>query len=488
MFNSEKGLPRRAKIICTLGPSSQDEETIERLFESGMDACRLNLSFGEVEQHEETITRVRRIAARLKRTVAIILDIPGRKVRVGRLPEGRIDLATDSTVTFRADQGGVAAAGEIPVDARFFHDSMIRGDKILLSDGLVELEITGISDGRSVEAHVVYGGLVAQSTGVHMPGMTLTGGPFTPEDEPLLRMAVRQKADYIAVTYVTDASDILLARERLEELGRAIPIIAKIERSEAFSRLDGILRRADAIMVRRGDLGAQIEITRVPLVQKEILRLAGQRGVPAIIATQMLGSMISAPIPTRAEASDVSNAVADGADGMLLSAETAVGKFPCKSASMMSRIIVETEKERFEMGFRQWSQSSEAPFADTAARIACQAAQQANARLIACFTESGRTARLVAKYRPEVPIVAFCRNEDTPKRLSVVWGVETSQLADTGKVETMIAMVEERLLSQGRVMRGDRLVIVFGAPVGKMGKTNSVRLHEIGRTMATGDL
>lgn len=478
----------RAKIICTLGPASQDEETITQLLEAGMDACRLNLSFGTLEEHEETIGTVRRVAARLERTVAIILDIPGRKVRVGSLQDKVVELATGSEITLLKDEGEVGTALSLPVTASFFHDSMIRGDRVLLSDGLVELEISGISDGRKVEARVVYGGQVKERTGVHMPGTTLTGGPFTPADEPFLKMAVRQAVDYIAVTYVTDASDILLARERLEELGRSIPIIAKIERSEAFSRLDGILRRADAIMVRRGDLGAQIEMTRVPLVQKEILRLAGQRGVPAIIATQMLGSMLNAPIPTRAEASDVSNAVADGADGMLLSAETAVGKFPCRAASMMSRIISETEKERFEIGSRQWADSSEAPFADTAARIACQAARQAGARLIACFTESGRTARLVAKYRPEVPIVAFCRNDQTPRLLSVVWGVETSQLADTGKVETMIAMVEERLLSQGRVRRGDRLVIVFGAPVGQKGKTNSVRLHEVGRNLSTGDL
>ncbi|CAN0558568.1 unnamed protein product, partial [Laminaria digitata] len=304
---------------------------------------RLNLSVGQLEEHEQTIQTVRRVAARLKRTVAVILDIPGRKVRVGALPEHMIELKTDDEVLFCVDEGQPAAERTLPVAPSFFHDSMIRGDKVLLSDGLVELEISGISDGRSVTARVVYGGQVKERTGVHMPGMTLQGGPFTPADEPFLQLAVRQAVDYIAITYVTDASDILLARERLEELGRSIPIIAKIERSEAFSRLDGILRRADAIMVRRGDLGAQIEMTRVPIVQKEILRLAGQRGVPAIIATQMLGSMLQAPIPTRAEASDVSNAVADGADGMLLSAETAVGKFPCKATSMMNRIIGETE-------------------------------------------------------------------------------------------------------------------------------------------------
>lgn len=453
-----------------------------------MDACRLNLGFGTIEGHERTIEHVRRIARELSRPVAIILDIPGRKLRVGTLDGGRLFLATGDTVKIVAERDAPAPPGTLPVDPAFFHDSMIRGDAVLLADGIVELEIAGRVEDLSVDAKVVYGGEVAQDTGVHVPGMRLSGGPFRPEDDAFLEMAVRNDVDYVAVTYVTDAGDILVAREKIEALGGNLPIIAKIERSEAFSRLDGILRRADAIMVRRGDLGAQIEMTRVPLVQKEILRLAGQRGVPVIIATQMLGSMLAAPTPTRAEASDVANAVVDGADGMLLSAETAVGQYPVEATQMMDRIILETEKERFETGNKNRTDSFDAPFADTTARIACEAAQQTGARAIACFTESGRTARLVAKYRPEVPVIAFCRTDQTPRRLSVVWGVETSRLAHVSQVETMVAMVEERLLEQGRVQRGDRIVIVFGAPVGQMGKTNSVRLHEVGKALSTGDL
>lgn len=479
--------PRRAKIICTLGPSACDEAAIERLIAAGMDACRINLSFESPAAAEQIIARVRRVAQRLAKDVAIIADIPGRKLRVGELPGGRLHLNTDDKITIVADSSA-APEGSLPVNPAFFHDSIIRGDKVLLSDGVVELEISGLVEGHSVEATVIYGGEVASHTGVHLPGMQLTGGPLTDEDDPYLEMAARNDVDYVAITYVTEASDILVTREKLEALGANLPIIAKIERSEAFSRLDGILRRADAIMVRRGDLGAQIEMTRVPLVQKDILRLAGQRGVPVIIATQMLGSMLEAPSPTRAEASDVANAVVDGADGLLLSAETAVGKYPTEATQMMSRIICETEKERIETGRKLRGDSFDAPFADTTARIACQAAEQTGARLIACFTESGRTARLVAKYRPQVPVVVFCRNRQTPRRLSVVWGVQTSQLAHMSRVETMVAMVEERLLEQGRVRRGDRIVIAFGAPVGQMGKTNSVRLHEVGQAVATGDL
>jgi pyruvate kinase len=478
---------RRAKIVCTLGPASQDEATIAALLDAGMDGCRLNLSFGPPEEYEQLIARVRKVAAAKGKSVAIIADLPGRKIRVGALEGGRVDVLTGSTVTFQVDRGQVGHARLLPVDSGFFHENLIRGDQVLLSDGLVELEITAVRE-HEAEGRVLFGGVVAQSTGVHVPGMTVRGGLITDEDLPYLRMVAAQQVDYLALTYVTDGADILQARERLADMGASIPIIAKIERSEAFARLDGILLRADAIMVRRGDLGAQIEVTRVPLVQKEILRLAGLRGVPVIIATQMLGSMINAPTPTRAEASDVSNAVVDGADGLLLSAETAVGRFPVAATQMMDRIIEETEKERFEAAPKQWTETFDAPFADTTARIACMAARQTGARVIACFTESGRTARLVAKYRPEVPVVAFCRNEATGRRLQVVWGVETCQLTHVGNVERMVHTVEELLLNRGAIRRGDRLVIVFGAPVGEKGKTNSVRLHEVGRLAATGDL
>lgn len=478
---------RRAKMVCTLGPASQDEGVIAALLDAGMDACRLNLSFGPPEDYESIIAKVRKVAGAKGRSVAIIADLPGRKIRVGQLEGGQVDLLTGSVVTFQIDRGQIGHPTLLPVDPAFFHENLIRGDQILLSDGLVELEVTA-TRAEEAEARVLFGGVVTQSTGVHVPGMSVRGGLITDEDLPYLKMAAAQRVDYLALTYVTDGADILQARERLADMGANIPIIAKIERSEAFSRLDGILMRADAIMVRRGDLGAQIEVTRVPLVQKEILRLAGLRGVPVIIATQMLGSMLNAPTPTRAEASDVSNAVVDGADGLLLSAETAVGKFPVESAQMMDRIIEETEKERFEAAPKQWTEAFDAPFADTTARIACQAAQQTGARLIACFTESGRTARLVAKYRPDVPVVAFCRNEDTRRRLQVVWGVDTCQLTHAGNVEHMLHTVEELLMSRGQVRRGDRVVVVFGAPVGEKGKTNSVRLHEVGRLAATGDL
>jgi pyruvate kinase len=476
----EIGASRQAKIICTLGPSTDQEGTVERLMRHGMDAARLNLSFGTPEEHVRRIQQVRRLTGANTRPVAIIADLPGRKIRLGHLDPTRVELETGDTVRFVLDEGQVGDARGLPVPASFFHDNMVRGDPILLSDGVVELVITEIEP-DSVEAEVVYGGPIAEKTGIHLQGLPLTGSPLTDADQPLLEMAVEQEVDYVAVSWIGDDRDILTVRERLHELGRDIPIIAKIERPEAFARLDGILRRADAVMIRRGDLGAQIEVTRVPLVQKEIMRLANRAGVPVIIATQMLGSMIAAPRPTRAEASDVSNAIADGADGVLLSSETAIGSYPIEAADMMARIVLETEREgvsRLPPGLREAHQHP--TFADTTASIAVEAAERVQARVIVCFTESGRTARLVSKYRPRVPVLAFCSQVTTRRRLALPWGIRTDTLTGFTDVEALAAQVEQRLVESRIATTGDRLVLVFGSPLGTAGRTNTVRLHRVG--------
>jgi pyruvate kinase len=468
---------RRAKIICTLGPSTDDPATLAQLLASGMDAARLNLSYGEMAEHTRRIKQVR-AAAVGRRPISIITDLPGRKVRLGKIAGGKLALVEHDTVRFVPDEGQVGDRNAVPVDRTLFHENMMSGDRILIGSGAVELVVTGVGEG-DVSAEVVYGGTAREQAGVHAPGMPIRSGPITPHDLPYLKMAVEERVDYIGLSDISDGEDILQVKEKLDELGAKIPIIAKIERSEAFARLDGILRRADAVMLRRGDLGAQIELTRVPLVQKEILRLANNSGVPVIIATQMLGSMVSAPRPTRAEASDVSNAIADGADGVMLSTETAVGRYPIESVRMMAGIIKETEAERVVLHRNIGAESFPSPFADTTAKIACTAAKETHAKLIACFTESGLTARLVAKYRPEVPIIAFCSKMQTRQRLAINWGVRSDDMKAMSDVETMVDHVEKRLLERNLVRPGDRLVIVFGAPVGEMGHTNSVRLHEV---------
>ena len=471
---------RRAKIICTLGPSTDDEGTLTQLLAGGMDAARINLSYGHMSEHVRRIEQVRALSRSTgRRPISVIVDLPGRKVRLGRIAGTKIALVERDQVRFVPDAGQEGDRNGIPVDRPFFHENMMSGDRILLGSGAVELVVTGTAE-NEVSAEVVYGGTVREQAGVHATGMPIRGGVLTEEDLPYLKMAVEQKVDFIGLSQVSDAEDILSVKEKLDELGADIPIIAKIERSEAFARLDGILRRADAVMLRRGDLGAQIELTRVPLVQKEILRLANNRGVPAIIATQMLGSMVGSPRPTRAEASDVSNAIAGGADGVMLSTETAVGRYPVEAVKMMGSIIRETEAERLVLHRDIGAESFPSPFADTTAKIAVTAAKETHAKLICCFTESGRTARLVAKYRPDVPIIAFASAMQTRQRLAIQWGVRSDEMAAMSEVETMVGHVEKRLLDRGLVHPGDRLVIVFGAPVGEMGHTNSVRLHEVG--------
>jgi len=469
---------RRCKIICTLGPSSETDEQITALIAGGMDAARLNLTFGTADEHGARIAQIRRLAKAAGRCVAIIADLPGPKVRLGKLAVKKTMLERGTELRFVLDNGKPNEPGRLPVGRRFFHDDLIRGDKILFGEGIVELRVTDVRP-FDVGAEVINGGEVSEQTAVHVPGMTLRHGPVWEEDLPHLELSVKHDVDYVALTYVRDGNDIIGVREHIEKLGASIPLIAKIERSEAFSRLDGILGRADAVMMRRGDLGAEIELTRVPLVQKEVVRLANNRGVPVIIATQMLGSMITNARPTRAEASDVFNAVADGADGVMLSSETAVGLHPVRALAMMDRIILEAEREHFSRNRAPQMVSYPSPFPDAIARSAVRAAEEAECTVIACFTESGRSAGMVAKYRPEVPILAFCPTEAVQRRMEIYWGIEADLLDVVTDVEVLVQNVEARLLETGRVKPRDRIAIVFGAPVGELGRTNTVRLHQI---------
>jgi len=468
---------RRAKIVCTLGPSTDDPAILEALVRAGMNAVRLNLSFDRPEKNRERIRAVRAVSEKVGHHVAVILDVPGPRVRVLSVPAGREQVAVGETVSFSKSR----AADAIEVDESFFHDDMISGDRLLLAEGLVELEVRKVERDR-VRAEVVAGGPIAPFSTVYLPAMILREGPLGAADDAHLRLAVEEAVDYLALTYVRNAEDLLHAREKLEALGAKIPLIAKIERPEAFARLDGILERADAVMIRRGDLGASVPLTRVPTMQKDIVRIANQAGIPVIIATQMLGSMIAAPRPTRAEASDVSNAIVDGADGVMLSSETAIGRYPLRAFEMMGKIIGETEREMREHPTERPFPPAPSDFADTTAGIAVLAARQTGAKLIACFTESGRTAGLVAKYRPSVSVVALCHRASTERRLALSWGVHSATLEPVYEAEAMVRAVDDRLLGASLVRRGDRIVIVYGAPVGEMGHTNSVRLHKVGST------
>jgi pyruvate kinase len=355
------------------------------------------------------------------------------------------------------------------------------GDRILLDDGLLELKVQSTDKKTTVKTEVVTGGMLKSNKGINLPGVALRGETLTPKDLEDMVFGIKAGIDYVALSFVRQGSDIDKAREAMSKAGRQVPIIAKLEKPEALTRLDEILDRADGVMVARGDLGVEIPPEEVPSMQKDIIRRANVKGIPVIVATQMLNSMITLPRPTRAEASDVANAVFDGTDALMLSGETASGKFPIESVKMMDRIIVAAERTALSHQIQPMREPLQMPasFPDVICATACRAALEAGTALIAAFTLSGTTARLLSHYRPRVPIIAFSPNQEVRRRLALLWGVVPRVLEPIQEMEAMVKRVEEELLARGLANKGDRVVIVSGAPIGQPGKINSLRLHHI---------
>ncbi|MBZ4330207.1 pyruvate kinase [Corallococcus interemptor] len=473
---------RRAKIVCTLGPASQTPEMLEALLEAGMDVARLNFSHGSHEQHQANIDMLRAASLKVRKAVGILGDLQGPKIRTGRFVTGSTELKPGGTFHITTDET-VKGTDEI-VSTTYPHlaADVNPGDRILLDDGLLELRVVETDKKQLIKTEVVHGGTLKNNKGINLPGVAVRADALTPKDREDLIFGLKAGVDYIALSFVRQPSDLDSARQAMAEVGRTVPIISKLEKPEAIARLDAILDKTDGVMVARGDLGVEIPPEEVPAVQKDIIRRSNLRGLPVIVATQMLNSMIDNPRPTRAEASDVANAVYDGADALMLSGETASGKFPLDSVQMMERIILAAESSaRAQLQPRVIEAPLGLPlhFPDVIARVACEAAKASGATLIAAFTLSGVTARLLAHYRPTVPIVAFSPNQEVRRRLSLLWGVVPRVLEPILETETMLRRVEEELVSRGLARRGDRIVVVFGAPVGQPGKINSLRLHTI---------
>ncbi|MBZ4419441.1 pyruvate kinase [Myxococcus sp. RHSTA-1-4] len=474
---------RRAKIVCTLGPASQSQEMLEALLENGMDVARLNFSHGSHEQHAENIAKLRAASLKVRKAVGILGDLQGPKIRTGRFVKGSTELKEGGTFHITTDETVPGTDDIVSTTYPFLAADVNPGDRILLDDGLLELKVLETDKQKLLKTQVIHGGTLKNNKGINLPGVAVRAEALTPKDREDLVFGLKAGVDYIALSFVRQPSDLDTARQAMAEVGRTVPIISKLEKPEAIARLDAILDKTDGVMVARGDLGVEIPPEEVPAVQKDIIRRSNLRGLPVIVATQMLNSMIDNPRPTRAEASDVANAVFDGADAVMLSGETASGKFPIESVQMMERIILAAESSA-----RTGSQPHyiEAPlglpqhFPDVIARVACEAAKASGATLIAAFTLSGVTARLLAHYRPPVPIVAFSPNQEVRRRLALLWGVVPRVLEPIQDTEEMLKRVEEELLARGLGRKGDRIVIVFGAPVGQPGKINSLRLHTIG--------
>ncbi|HZW91083.1 MAG TPA: pyruvate kinase [Myxococcaceae bacterium] len=471
-------MTRRSKIVCTLGPASDRPRVLAGMIRAGLDVARINFSHGLPEEHRARVAAVRREARRAGRNVAILQDLQGPKLRLGVFAGGRVELAPGETVLLVARPGVVGSPRLIPVPLSSLARDCHPGHPVLLDDGRVRLRVKR-SRGRDVECEVEVGGPVSDHKGVSLPGSPLSIPAFTPKDRRDAALGRELGVDLVAMSFVRSGRDVERARRHI---GAGTPLIAKMEKPQAIQAMEEILRAADGVMVARGDLGVELPPEEVPAIQKDIIRRSNLRGLPVIVATQMLNSMIEHPRPTRAEASDVANAVYDGADALMLSGESASGSYPVESVQMMERIILAAESAARTHGkapARIGGVTFPASFPDVISQVACDAARTAGAVVIAAFTLSGHTARLLSHYRPAVPIVAFSPNQEVRRKLSLLWGVVPRVLEPVDRTEEMVRRVEEELLSRGFAHRGDRVVIVYGAPVGQPGKINSMRLHEI---------
>ncbi len=468
---------RHSKIVCTIGPASRSPRIIDRLLRAGMDVARLNFSHGSHANHAESIVMLRAAAAQIHKPIAILADLQGPKIRTGPLAGG-------APVILRTGQKFIITTARVLGDStrvstvfKPLPREVHRGDRILLSDGLIELRVEQVR-GREVICEVVNGGALGEHKGINLPGVKLRVPALTPKDREDLLFALKHGANYIAVSFVRRAEDVTLAKTLVRRAGKDTPVIAKLEKPEAIENLDAILRVADGVMVARGDLGVEMSPERVPVVQKTIIRRAREFRRPVITATQMLESMTENPRPTRAEASDVANAIFDGSDAVMLSAETASGKYPVEAVSMMARIIEEAESSITE--FPRPAPQERLKVAETVAELVCHASRELHMKLIAVFTHSGFTARLISRYRPLVPIIAFSPEEETRRRMALIWGVHPQTISDVRKVDGLAVVAEKRLVEERLVRKGDVIGIVAGTPMGIRGTTNFMKFHVIG--------
>jgi len=464
---------RRTKIVCTIGPATSSPEMIDRLVDAGMDAARLNFSHGAHEEHAERANLIRASQERAGRPLALIADLQGPKLRIGKLAQPR-ELRKGDEVTVvpeGADDGG------LPVSPPVLSEVLRPGHYVLIDDGLVRLQVEAVNGG-TVRATVLAGGTVSSNKGVNVPGVPLPVPSVTEKDKSDLEFALGVGIDYVALSFVRSANDVRQLRELLHAAGSTALIIAKIEKAEAVDDLAGILRLADAVMVARGDLGVEIGPAEVPLVQKRILLAALARGKPAITATQMLESMLQHPEPTRAEASDVANAILDGTSALMLSGETAVGDFPIESVETMDKIARAVEPS---VGYRhELSRDEDDPFTtvgEAMSNAACDIAEVLDAAAILVPTYSGRTASAVARHRPTRPVIAVTHKHHAAQQLAIEWGIVPTEIKECADVEELWARTLEAARETGIVAPGDRVVITAGTAVNVPGTTNLIKVE-----------
>lgn len=467
---------RRAKIVCTLGPASESMEKVTALVAAGMDVARLNLSHGSYEEHGMRFARVREAAKAAGRPVAILADLQGPKIRLGRFADGSVDLAVGDLFTITTEE--VVGTKEIvSTTYKGLTGDVAPGDRILIDDGRVALEVLQVV-GPQVHTRCIEAGSVSNNKGLNLPGVAVSVPALSEKDEADLRWALRLGVDWVALSFVRSAADIEGVHKVMEEEGIKIPVIAKIEKPQAVANLEDIVDAFDGIMVARGDLGVELPIEDIPFVQKQCIILARDNAKPVIVATQMLESMINASRPTRAEVTDCANAVLDGADALMLSGETSVGNYPVETVETMSRIIEKIEEEALDLV--PSLKHSPRTKGGAITKAAVDIGEVVGAKFLVAFTQSGDSARRMSRLRSSLPILALTPEVGTCNRLALSWGVEPMLAPAVGYTDEMVKQVDSVLVNSARVEIGDFIMIVAGSPPGIPGSTNALRVHRIG--------
>ncbi|WP_288785201.1 pyruvate kinase [uncultured Microbacterium sp.] len=467
---------RRAKIVATLGPATESYEMIRAIIDAGVDVARLNLSHGSYAEHEGRFANVRKAADDAGRAVAILVDLQGPKIRLGKFSDGPHELAVGDTFRITTDDV-VGTRDLVGTTFKGLAGDVKPGDSLLIDDGKVRVQVESV-DGPVVTTKVAVPGTVSNNKGINLPGVAVSVPALSEKDESDLRWGLRAGADLIALSFVRDAADVTRVHEIMAEEGRKVPVIAKIEKPQAVDNLEEIIDAFDGIMVARGDLAVELPLEVVPIVQKEAVELCRRMAKPVIVATQMLESMIHSPVPTRAEASDVANAVLDGTDAVMLSGETSVGEYPVITVQTMARIVESTEDHGLErirpVSAKPRTQGGIITLA------ANEVAEFVGAKFICIFTESGDTARRMSRLRPRIPMMAFAVDPAIRRRMAITWGVQSTLVEHVAHTDLMFLQVDEFFLGNGLANEGDKVVVISGSPPGIIGSTNDIRIHKIG--------
>jgi pyruvate kinase len=452
---------RKAKIICTMGPASREEPTLSRLVEAGMDVARLNLSHGTHDDHARAIVAVRKAAENAGRPVALLLDLQGPKIRVGKIEGGKVRLEAGAETTITVDPAILGTAQRFSCSYEGLPEDLSIGDPILINDGSIRLEVVAV-EGKDVRCRVKVGGVLSDHKGINLPGTPVSIPAMTPKDIEDLKFGLEHEIDYVAMSFVRSADDIRL----IKRYAPTTPVIAKLEKPQAVDRVDEIAQLAEGVMIARGDLGVEMPLERVPLIQKTAIERTNYYGKVAIVATQMLESMIVSPQPTRAEVSDVANAVLDGTDAVMLSAETATGAYPVEAVKTMAAIVEEVERSASYQALTNPTQDrGESTFATAVARACAAASQQLGIGTICVYTRTGETARQIAEWRPQARIVAFTASDVAYQRMALYWGVTARRVRKPFETtDELISTIAQTLVGSGEAMRGEAIVIASAVP------------------------